>query len=344
MDIGEMLNILLAVFVILISIFLALELPYLSLKYSTNSNPFAIYHVAVSLDYFSSFPGNFYVKIDYPGIENVEFRISSYKIQNNLITGNSYVSEGICNIKNHLEDIAFDIITSVMFAFSPIKLEGEGAVKSATEAIIKTLIEASRVYAIGEILSLGFTAFGYIASGNFMDAFRNFVLRVNRDSIGYFRDIVIEKGTQFTETAGRMIVSTVIRLILKSLNVMGPWGWVISFTANLAISLADNVYSLVRGNSDVEYNCLKGIVGTTQYVYVEFNRIDFSQNLYVPIEFQYVIKDDLVLSRVEGGWLYKVYTMDESTDKYYILNYFEISKDRERIFVRPIYSEIAKSK
>jgi len=327
MDVGDLLNVLLMVTVIVISIVISLNLPYIAYNFFGRENPFAVYQIAISLNYFSSFPGDFNISISYPGIENGEFRIARV-IRDVELKGNSYVSEGACLEINHVNDLINAIINAAI-ASIPIEIKGAPTIKNI---FINALIQSGKNFLIGEALFQSIVVITSLISGNFMDIFSSFIKKAAHERLGYFVSIATEKGKEYaTEVAGVMI-TMIIKYVLK---LAGPWGFVASFVGNLIIYLASNIYNLIMGAVSVEYNCLKGIRGGVQYVYMNYRDITFSQNLKVPINF-FEIKG---LAEIFDKWLYKVSMFDKIDNRVYVLSNVSIYTKDNEIWVRPIYVE-----
>jgi len=330
MDTGELLNVLLMVTVIVISIIISFNLPYIAYSFFGRENPFAVYQIAISLNYISSFPGDFNISISYPGIENGEFRVARV-IRDAGLKGNSYVSEGACSEKRHVEDLINAIISAVI-ASIPIEIKGAPTAKNI---LINVLIQSGKSYIIGEVLVQSVVVITSIISGNFMDLLSSFVKKAARERLGYFVSIASEKGKEYAMDFIGVMFTTIIKYVLK---LAGPWGFLASFVGNLVIYLASNIYSLIMGAISVEYNCLKGIRGGVQYIYINYRDITFSQNLKVPMNF-FEIKG---LAEVFDGWLYKVSMVDEIDNRIYVLSNVSIYTKGNEIWVRPVYTEYDK--
>jgi len=330
MDVGDLLNVLLMITIIAISIVISLNLPYIAYGIFGKENPFAVYQIAIYLNYISSFPGDFNVSISYPGIENGEFRIAKI-ISDNGLKGNSYVAEGACAEKNHVEDLINAVISSII-ASIPIEIKGAPTVKNI---FVNALVQSGKNFIIGEVLLQGTIVITSIVSGNFIDILSYFMRKMARERLGYFISIATEKGKEYTMDFIGTLVSMIVRYVLK---LAGIWGILASFTANLIIYLASNIYSLIMGAISVEYNCLKGIRGGVQYIYINYKDITFSQNLRVPINF-YEIKG---LAETFDGWLYKVSMYDEINNRVYVLSNVSIYTIGNEIWVKPIYYEVNK--
>jgi len=330
MDVGDLLNILLMVTVIVISIVISFNLPYIAYGIFGRENPFAIYQIAISLNYISSFPGDFNISISYPGIENGEFRIARV-IRDVGLKGNSYVSEGACAEKNHVNDLINAIINAAI-ASIPIEIKGAPTIRNI---FINALIQSGKNYIIGEVIFHSIIITTSLISGNFMDIFSSFIREAARERLGYFVSIASEKGTEYAMEFAGVLITTIIKYVLK---LAGPWGILASFAANMAIYLASNIYSLIMGAISVEYNCLKGMRGGVQYVYINYRDITFSQNLKVPINFS-EIKG---LAETFDGWLYKVSMVDEINNKIYVLSNVSIYTKDNEIRIRPTYVEFSK--
>jgi len=346
MDIGDLLNILLAVIVIVIAILLALNLPKIAYGVSGQENPFAIYQIAISLNYFSSFPGDFDIKISYPGIEQCEFRIATYHRNNEgtIDKGNSYVSEGFCNEVNHFQELIFDAISAALAAI-PINIPGLSKGASIGKLVVRTVIAAGKMFLWREFISFIGTVATVLMSGNPLDLFSSFIRRVAREKLSYFAQVATEKGMGFAQTVMELSINAVIRYVL---GFTGIYGWAIGFVINLAIAVADNLYKLIRGATDPTYNCLKGFetnilqLKASQYIYMEYRKVYFSQNLYMPLNFQNIEKDGKKLANLTDGWLYKV-SMAEGTDKkVYVLSEVNIYTKDNNIWAKPNYQEVIK--
>jgi len=333
MDIGDLLNVLLAVIIIIIAIVLALNLPKIAFGTSGQENPFAIYQIAISLNYFSSFPGEFDIKISYPGIEKSEFRIARFFSDK----GNSYVSEGFCNEINHFEELKFDILSALIAAI-PINIPGLSRGASMGRIVARTVIEAGKMYLGLQLIEfLGMTAVE-ILSGNPLDLFSSFIRRVARERLSYFAQIASEEGIEYAQMTIEMLINSMVRYVF---GFTGLYGFAISFGINFAIAVADNVYNLIRGFSDVTYNCLRSGV-KVQYVYMEFKKVYYSQNLYTQLDLEKIERDGKILANLTEGWLYKVSMTEETDKKIYVLSEVEIHKSSDRIQVKPNYTEIIK--
>jgi len=330
MDVGDLLNILLMVTVIVISIVISLNLPYIAYGIFGKENPFAIYQIAISLNYISSSPGEYNVSISYPGVVSGEFRIARI-IRDVELKGNSYVSEGACAEKNHVNDLINAVINAAI-ASIPIEIKGAPTVKNI---FINALIQSGKNFIIGEVLFQGIVVTTSIISGNFMDIFSSFIKKAARERLGYFVSIASEKGTEYAMEFAGVLITTIIKYVLK---LAGPWGILASFAGNLIIYLASNVYSLIMGAVSVEYNCLKGIRGGVQYIYINYKDVMFSQNLKVSINFS-EIKG---LAEIFDRWLYKVSMFDEIDNKIYVLSNVSIYTQDNEIWIRPIYVESSK--
>jgi len=334
MDIGDLLNVLLAVIIIIIAIVLALNLPKIAFGTSGQENPFAIYQIAISLNYFSSFPGEFDIKISYPGIEKSEFRIARFFSDK----GNSYVSEGFCAERNHLEDLAFDAIL-VLFVSVPIEIPGVGKGVDMGRLFVRTVIESGKMFFWFELIDFFAMTAIEILSGNPLDLFSSFIRRVANERLSYFVQVASEKGMEFSQMTVMMLVSSMVGSVLK---LGGIPGFLISFGINFAIVAADNIYDLIRGLTDDTYNCLKGFQGATQYIYTEFRNVYYSQNLYMQLNFKRTERDGKVLADLTGGWLYKVSMTEETDKKIYVLSEVKIYARDNIIWVEPNYEEIIK--
>ncbi|MEM4772950.1 MAG: hypothetical protein QW648_02995, partial [Nanoarchaeales archaeon] len=154
MEISDFLNILLVFLIISFSIIITLRLAFLNMKYIISLNPFAIYQIAVSINYLSSNIGNFTTTIITPGMELVEYRISSYS-EGILGYRPAYVSSGVCSLKDHLQELAYDAINAIMYTFAGGVFAGVGGASSAVEAIKMftkiALTEAIRIYITSKI-------------------------------------------------------------------------------------------------------------------------------------------------------------------------------------------------
>jgi len=342
MDIGDLLNILLAVIVIVIAILLALHLPKIAYGASGQENPFAIYQIAISLNYFSSFPGEFNIKISYPGIEQCEFRIATFhrdEKSGKVDKGNSYVSEGFCSEKNHLKDIGFDIL-SALSAAVPIDIPGLGKGASMGKLVIGTIIRAGKIFFWRQVISFLATVAMNIMSGNPLDLFSSFIRRVAKERLRYFAQIAAEKGMEFAQILIEVVINVVVRYVLKFTGLLG---YAVSFGLNLLIGLWDNIYDVIRGWTDVTYNCLRGFQGETQYVYIEFDRVYYSQNMYVPLKPQDKRISNIKLAELTEGWLYKVSMSEKAGDnKLYVLSEVIIYTKDNSIWIEPNYQEIIK--
>ncbi len=334
-----MLNALLMVAIIVMSIFLSMNLVLLSAKHFSNVNPFAIYQIAIAINYFSSFPGDFSVEVPYPGIDKGEFRVTSYI---NLNTGNSYVSEGVCEIKDHLAEIGYAALDAFLYSIPVGEISGEITASAVRSIVFKTILEAGKVFLISEVLSEAITAIYYSSQGNFMDFLYNFVKRFSQENIEAFKDTISQQGVGFAEVAGRMLLTTAIRLALSALEMTG-WGFAVAFAANFLIGIAGTLYEIIQGMWNPTYNCLMQVGPTKQTVYVQFNKIDFSQNLYRPLTFVnkefYRDNSKLVLAAVVDGWLYKV-SMKGSLDKtVYTLDNVMIYTKGNKIIIEPEFKK-----
>lgn len=333
-----MLNVLLAVIVIVISIALALSLPKIAFGMSGQENPFAIYQIAISLNYFSSFPGNFNITISYPGIEQCEFRIATFhRDESGIIDkGNSYVSEGFCNEVNHVQNLINAAISAALSSI-PVEIPGLGNGVSAEKLIVGTVIEAGKMYLWSQLISFTATFIINLLSGNPIDMFSSFVESFSRQGLGYFAQVVANQGMEFAQLVFSLLITSVVRYVL---GFTGIYGFAISFAINFAIAIAGDIYQWIRGITDVTYNCLhQGGVGV-QYVYMEYNRVYYSQNLYIPLDLQNVEIGNTYLAKLTDGWLYKVSMVENVDSIIYVLSGVEIYTDNGEIEVNPIYSNV----
>jgi len=334
MDIGDLLNVLLAVIVIVISIALALNLPYIAYGASGQENPFAIYQIAISLNYFSSFPGEFHINVSYPGINQCEFRIARFVSDK----GNSYVSEGYCDEKDHAKELAFDIISAILTSI-PIDISGLSKGASMGKLVVKTVIEAGKIFLWNEFISFIMTTAVNLLSGNPIDMFSSFIRNVAKQRLRYFAQVAAEKSMEFADILIGLLVNSVVRYVL---GFTGIYGFAINFVINFGIAIADNIYNWIRGATDVAYNCLKQGGPRFQYVYMEYNKVYYSQNLHMPLEFQNILIGGKSLSGVADDWLYKVSMTEEVGNEIYVLSSVEIYTENDKIKVNPVYINTTK--
>jgi len=342
MDIGDLLNILLATIVIVIAILLALHLPKMAYGVLGQENPFAIYQIAISLNYFSSFPGEFSIKIHYPGIVQCESRIATFhrNREGKIDKGNSYVSEGFCEERNHIENLKNTII-SALFSAIPVNIPGLEKGVSAGKLIVGTIVEAGKIFLWNQIISFIATVAIEIMSGNPIDLFSSFIKRLARERLSFLAQVAVEKGIEFAQ----ILVSVGINVFIRAAGLTGPIGYFASFVIHLFVGFLSDLWDMIRGTFDPAYNCLKGEFGV-QYVYIEYRKVYYSQNLHVPLNFVNItIKEGnnmKKLAELTDDWLYKIFMTESIDNKVYVLSEINIYTKDGNIWVEPKYQEMIK--
>ncbi|MEM4772949.1 MAG: hypothetical protein QW648_02990, partial [Nanoarchaeales archaeon] len=87
----------------------------------------------------------------------------------------------------------------------------------------------------------------------------------------------------YAQTVVRVVASGVIRAILSKIISSTGIGIVAAFLANFFIEAIDNIAAIIRGATDVEYNCLYTVINGfgKQVIYNQVERIEYTPNLNV---------------------------------------------------------------
>ncbi|MEM0379197.1 MAG: hypothetical protein QXG71_00300 [Nanopusillaceae archaeon] len=354
MDIGEFLNVILMFLIISFSIIITAKLAFLNMKYLTSLNPFTIYQIAVSINYFSSNIGEFSSLIDTPGMEFIEYRISSYS-KGSLGYYPAYVSSGICILKDHLQEISVDAINALMYTIAGGAFAGIGKMPfriDMIKAFLKvSFIEITRAYIFSKIFEGIFVLlpiFGSKRPMEMQEMLANFIRTKS-----YFSnpakladEIKNDFLSNYAETAGKVVLSGAIRMIItKALSSTGI-GIVIAFIANFFIETIDNIVSIIRGSFDVEYNCLYSLIDGfgKQVIYNQMERIEYTPNLNIELNFIDVFECKS-LSKYENNKIYKITGYQPCEDQWaYLLKNIAIYKNesKRKIIIWPSYEKVKK--
>ncbi|MEM1782536.1 MAG: hypothetical protein QW483_01470, partial [Nanopusillaceae archaeon] len=273
MDVGDLLNALAAIFVILIAIMLSLNLPYLSAKYIFSYNPFSIYQTAIYLNYIYTYPGNYSAEIKYDGkyLWRYELRISN--------SSESYISIGECFEKDHLSNIASDLFSSLLFTVGSIKVSGVTTrIADLSKQIIFYSLDIAKASIIFTEITRIISLFSY-SGGDINKFIKSFIVTYHLNSpIEAISSKLEEYGKITSEILTRNLLSTLIRFAVSKVLASTGIGIVVVFLANFAIGLADNIYDWFLGFWDVRYNCLKDPGFGKQLIYNESEKVIYSQN------------------------------------------------------------------
>lgn len=353
MDIGEFLNIILMLLIISFSIIITARLAFLNMKYMVALNPFTIYQIAVSINYLSSNVGDFLALIETPGMEFIEYRISSYS-KGTLGYRPAYVSSGICNLKDHLQELASDAINALFYTIAGGAFVGieKMPVAGMIKAFLKTAaIETARIYFFSKLFEGIFTLLPIFSPGKPIEL-KEILIEFVR-SRSYFSDpanLAEEVKNDFlsgyAQTTVRVVVSGAIRTIISKALTSTGIGFIIAFFANFIIEAADNIASIIRGKTDPEYECLYTIVNGfgKQVIYVQMERVEYTPNLNVNLEFMSVTgcKD---LSKYVDNVVYKITGYQPCEDEWaYLLKNITIYKDEnsKKTSIKANYEKVKK--
>ncbi|MEM4588033.1 MAG: hypothetical protein QXW13_00730 [Nanopusillaceae archaeon] len=354
MDIGEFLNIILMLLIISFSIIITARFAFLNMKYMVALNPFTIYQIAISINYFSSNVGDFLALIETPGMEFIEYRISSYS-KGILGYRPAYVSSGICTLKDHVQELFSDVINALYYTIAGGAFVGVGKMPAAAmiKAFLKTaIIETARIYFFSKLFEGIFTLLPIFGSGKPIELKEMFTEFVRLRS--YFsnpaklaEEVKNDFLSGYAQTAVRIVVSGAIRVIIsKALTSTGIVGFAIAFFVNFLIEVADNIAAIIRGKTDPEYDCLYTIINGfgKQVIYVQMERIEYTPNLNINLEFISVTgcKD---LSKYVGNVVYKITGYQPCEDEWaYLLKNITIYKDEnsKKTSIKANYEKVKK--
>lgn len=357
MDIGDFLNVLLMLLIISFAIIITYRLAFLNMKYQTALNPFLIYQVAVTLNYFSANIGNFEAVIDSPGTELVEYRISSYS-ESFLEYNPAYVAAGVCTIRDHLREVLFDAVSAALSTvfvgkyFSPLDNMKFG--KDFVKEFLKiTFMETVKAYAISKIMEGAFALISIFTSGSgkdiremminvlkFMSLKENNLAKLAEDAK---KDLMSDFPYTFARIAGAGIARMIMNKVLSASGI----GVVVAFAINFFIEFVDNLIDILNGIFNVEFNCLYNTnqIGK-QVIFNVVEKIEYTPNNNLRLNFINVEECGIKLSEYQENWLYKITGYQPCPDgRAYRLFNISIRKNEElnTIDIKANYKQVKKN-